>query len=422
MKFCISFGKFELKYFLYCVLIVIIGMYTNRFVYFFEAGNIFLENLLFHSSFFFLGYLLNIIPAWIIHIKSKKKNNLLSKKLKEQDNQSIEYIYNKSDIKYLSSKDILNFCFLCFFLLLKDLIEKIMYKINTQGIIIEINNDNDNDNYNDNYNDDNNRYDDDLTFVEYITIFLGSKFDNEAYYKHQYISFIILILFEVIKNIYFIFNMADFKISFIIKIILNIIYCILNAICYINIKKLMKYKFISPAKCNFMIGIIEFPLIILIYIIISFTSLGNINNNKYYFDNILELYKNLGEIDAKNMMILISYPFAYGILDFIINQIIYDFTIFHIYIPILIIYFLNNIIFNNIGAFDIIFLIASFLIELIMILIFLEFIEINCCGLNKNLKRNIQSRGIIDSTLAIDIDDDDGEINDERNENINENI
>ncbi len=51
-----------------------------------------------------------------------------------------------------------------------------------------------------------------------------------------------------------------------------------------------------------------------------------------------------------------------------------------------------------------------------MILVFLEFIEINCCGLNKNLKRNIHSRGIIDSTLAIDIDDDDDEINDERNE------
>ena len=73
--------------------------------------------------------------------------------------------------------------------------------------------------------------------------------------------------------------MSYLKISFIIKFILNIIYCILNAICYIYIKKLMKYKFISPAKCNFIIGIIDFPLIILIYIIISFTSLGNNNNN-----------------------------------------------------------------------------------------------------------------------------------------------
>ena len=42
-----------------------------------------------------------------------------------------------------------------------------------------------------------------------------------------------------------------------------------------------------------------------------------------------------------------------------------------------------------------------------MILVFLEIIEINCCGLNKNLKRNIQSRGTIDSSLVIENNDDD---------------
>ena len=125
MKFCISFGKFELKYLLYCVLIVIIGMYTNRFVYYFEAGNIFLDNLLFHSSCFFLGYLLNIIPTLIIHIKSNE--NHIINIFKEEDIQSIEYIYNKSDKKYLSLIRILKFCFLCLIQLFKDLIEKIMY-------------------------------------------------------------------------------------------------------------------------------------------------------------------------------------------------------------------------------------------------------------------------------------------------------
>ena len=49
-----------------------------------------------------------------------------------------------------------------------------------------------------------------------------------------------------------------------------------------------------------------------------------------------------------------------------------------------------------------------------MILVFVEIIEINCCGLNKNLKRNIQSRGIIDSSITIG-DNDDDEIFIERN-------
>jgi len=55
-----------------------------------------------------------------------------------------------------------------------------------------------------------------------------------------------------------------------------------------------------------------------------------------------------------------------------------------------------------------------------MIFVFLEIIEINCCGLNKNLKRNIESRGRIDSSLTIENDDDDeDEIDDERNDENN---
>ena len=84
-------------------------------------------------------------------------------------------------------------------------------------------------------------------------------------------------------------------------------------------------------------------------------------------------------------------------------------------------YFIKNII-KNLGYYKNIFLISSFIIELIMILIFLELIEINCCGLNKNLKRNIESRGRIDSSLTIENDDDDDdERNDENNNIINSN-
>jgi len=61
-------------------------------------------------------------------------------------------------------------------------------------------------------------------------------------------------------------------------------------------------------------------------------------------------------------------------------------------------------------------LITSFFVELVIIFIFVEIIEINCCGLNKNLKRNIQSRGTIDSSLAIENNDDEEEIDDERDD------
>ena len=79
------------------------------------------------------------------------------------------------------------------------------------------------------------------------------------------------------------------------------------------------------------------------------------------------------------------------------------------FIPFIIENYIENII-KNLGIFENIFLISSFFVELIIILVFLEIIEINCCGLNENLKRNIQSRGIIDSSLANEKDDDDDEL------------
>ena len=88
--------------------------------------------------------------------------------------------------------------------------------------------------------------------------------------------------------------------------------------------------------------------------------------------------------------------------------------ILHIYIPFLIQYFIENII-KKFKFYEKNFLISCFLIELIMILVFLEIIEINCCGLSENLKRNITSRGRIDSSLVIETEDDDDEINDEKN-------
>ena len=170
----------------------------------------------------------------------------------------------------------------------------------------------------------------------------------------------------------------------------------------------MKYKFISPYKCNFMIGIINFPLIIIIYVIISFTKLGD-NNDIYYWDSILDLFTSIKKLDIINAFRLISLPIAYGIYVLIVNKTIYDFTIYHLYIPLLIENFIRGTIEKEINIF---LLITFFCIEFIMILIFLEIIEINFCGLNENLKRNIESRGKTDSSLIIE--DDDYELDDKR--------
>ena len=401
MTFCISFSQFELKYFFYCVFLVILQIYMTYSFYCWEE-KIITEHYLMYSFCFFLGYLLNIIPAWISHIQSKE-NEKQEKNLEKEKTLSFEYIYNNPNKNYLSSKEILNFLFICLIILLAEIIENIGDKIEIRDIT------------GDNKYCVDQKFSDDYFFIEYLVIFLLPKLGKEVYYKHQYISFFVLILIEIIKNIYF-FIKKSYKEYNIISIILNIIYSIFYAIYYIYIKGLMKYKYISPYKCNYMIGIINVPIIILLYFIISFTPLGNNNkDNEYYYDNIFEFFKDFRNIEAKTAIKLISLPFVFGMYAFIYIKIIYDYSIFHMYIPFLIQYFIENVI-KNFELLEKVFLISSFFIELIMILVFLEIIEINYCGLNKNLKRNIQSRGKIDSSLAIENDDDDDEIEDEIND------
>jgi len=118
-----------------------------------------------------------------------------------------------------------------------------------------------------------------------------SKYSRDVFYKHQNITFLILILLEVIKTIFLLGGKYSLNLEDIFLIFLNIIYSILYAIYYIYMKELMKYKYISPYKSNFMIGLINLPIIIIIYIIISFTLLGDNNNNNYYYDSILNYLK-----------------------------------------------------------------------------------------------------------------------------------
>ena len=182
----------------------------------------------------------------------------------------------------------------------------------------------------------------------------------------------------------------------------------------------MENKFISPYKCNFLVGIFNFPLIIIIYIIISFTPLGNKNNKNYYVYNFFSLFEE--GLNIINAFRLISFPFIYGISVCLFNKIIYDFTLYHSYIPLLIENFIIDIFsqIKNENKIILIVLISSFIIELIMILVFMEIIELHFCGLNENLKKNIELRALNETYLEIE-DYNNNEVHNETNAINNEN-
>ena len=115
----------------------------------------------------------------------------------------------------------------------------------------------------------------------------------------------------------------------------------------------------------------------------------------YYLDNINSIIKVYGY----KIISLFFASLLYGILKLFFNLTINKFTIYHTFL------FIQNKestinIFEEIktkkGFIYVLLLLFSHFIELFIILVFIEIIELNFCGCNKNLKRNIKDRTDID--------------------------
>ena len=230
----ISIGIFNTKYFIYCILIAILELYINLGVY--NINEKLLDNhQIFDIFCYYFGYLLNIIPTWFV-----KEN----------------YIDNNPDDRHLSAIDIIKFFSICFILLLIQFVE----------IIPNIMDDDSEDNQKEDYEDNN------LLFLILMIFILLKCFKNVVFYNHQKISFLTFFIIELIKSIYFIIKKNYNKIYDYLTFIIDLFYSVLLSIYYIYIDGLMKHKYISPYKCSFMIGAGFVPLIIIIYLIISFAN------------------------------------------------------------------------------------------------------------------------------------------------------
>ena len=125
--------------------------------------------------------------------------------------------------------------------------------------------------------------------------------------------------------------------------------------------------------------------------------------NKKYIDNIYSIFEHL---DTENIISICFIIIFLGLLNLLINTIINKYSVCHLFL------FVQN---KEIIISSIIFRIkikndktnnVQFLLELIFVifeifgfLLLLEFIELNCCGLSENTKKNIKKREIEDSSL-----------------------
>ena len=186
------------------------------------------------------------------------------------------------------------------------------------------------------------------------------------------------------------------------------------------IKYLWTTFFFSPYKVLYLFGFINGIIIFIVCLVSTYIPCSNNYyclveyNNEYYFDNI----KNFFNYDLSEIILFSLFTIIFSNIKLLIIMIIQDYTLCHSFLPYKILYLITDINLSNLTkinkAFGLIFSICYFILDLFFILVFLEIIELNFCGLNRNLKTNIMDRAIVDRKESeCIIDEDDSFINDD---------
>ena len=245
--------------------------------------------------------------------------------------------------------------------------------------------------------------------MEYLLLFLMSKYYfNLKYYKHQYCSIILIILFDLLKDLAKSIITNDLLLFFIL--FPQIIYDLFDSLIIGFIKILMEFKYLSPYHICSTFGFIKGLITIIFYFIVTYTPCNNKlckleYNNEKYFDNIYSAFDNL---TLNEIFLFIYIIFQSGFCNILIYTIINDFTICHLFLFYQVLEFEDNlieimIIDSEYTILEICFLIISSIFEIFIVLIFLEIIELKFCELSYYTKRNIKERALTESNLSTEI-------------------
>ena len=317
-----------------------------------------------------------ILIIYYSHTKNKKHFN---ENIDEFEN-SIILIFNKPEnfLNYCHSKIFLNIFMIVFLWVISDLLE----------VLIP-----------------NGFWSLKMTFI----YFIGKNMFNIQVYKHQifaiyFISIVCTLLLFISYILYFIkINNKEIGILFICFLILFYFFNLLiDSFSDWKAKWIIDLRFISSIKLSFIYGILGFITSSIIFTIITFISyeVDHNKNDKYKLDNFI-IYFN--ELTKTNCILMILYSITYA-LEFIFTVLtIEHLTPFHVIaMPTFYLFFIHIVLAINTLIRDkdifkenmvyIILDVMACLFGLIAYSIFLEFIELNFCLCNYNLRRYIIQR------------------------------
>ena len=325
-----------------------------------------------------LGMMLSLIPLLISRINMKRamSNKNISHTKKNINKIEIPLIYNKKNRKIKAHKFIY-----IFFSSLADLIQTIIEttiinnKIRVNFWLL------------------------DLLFLAIISyLFLRMKL-----YKHQILSMSLIIILGILLDIFFgglkeLFNNFWYFLSKVFSEFCYSLSLVLN-------RYSMEYKFSPPYEVCLFVGLFTFLFYLIILIISSlipcnyeFCYLEDEKTGLYYFDSFT-IYSS--KLNLKEFFLLIIEVISLGYLNISIILTIKYFTPYHSMIILIIGRMVLTIekFFSGIELYDIIYIILLIFI-FFGLLVYVEIIELNFCGIQKYTKDNIKKRGDIDTLLA----------------------
>jgi hypothetical protein len=222
-------------------------------------------------------------------------------------------------------------------------------------------------------------------------------------YKHQILSMSLIIILGIFLDLFVgslkeLFNHFWYFLSKIFSEFCYSLSLVLNKYC-------MDFKFSPPYEVCLFIGLFTFLFYLFILIISSFIScnyefcyLEDKKTGLYYFDSF-SIYTS--KLNLKEFFLFIIEVINLGYINVSIILTIKYFTPYHSMIILIIgrMVLTFERFFSGIELYDIIYIILLIFI-FFGLLVYVEIIELNFCGIQKYTKDNIEKRGDIDTLLA----------------------
>ena len=299
MKNFISISKFGKNYYMIILIVCIVATYFGyweTFTYFLEDKEKYVDD--YRENKLMLSFLKYLGCSYF------GIGELIRKKINKESSE-FENLIKTKDIVYIG--------LISFAVLMAEFLAIVIREINGKGFI-----------YIDEY----------YNIIEFIFLILSSKFIFKTrYFKHQYISVIVIFIFEIIRYIVKFEQYFQFE-NFFLSYFLQMIRAFVDSVFVGYSKGLMNYKYFSPYKVTYIFGIIYLISIVVIYFIVSLIPINKGSticykeyNGKCYIDNFLSIFDGFSFIQ---FICLFFHSVFVGLGRFLLNFILSKFTTCHL--------------------------------------------------------------------------------------------